>query len=355
VNVVRVPEFGDSDVLETVEREAPDPGPGEVRIAVEAAGVNFADVMQRRGLYPGGPEPTYVPGMEAAGTIDAVGEGVEHEVGDEREVDDSVDWGVGDRVVAMTGRGGYADYVVADADSLFEVPESLSFEEAAGFPVQFLTAHSALHEWGGLEEGERVLVHAAAGGVGTAAVQLASAAGAEVFGTASTDEKLELAERLGCDHPINYEETDFRGVVEEKTDGESEEPRSSNASGEGSDPRAGVDLVLDGVGGDTFSRSLDALSHFGRVVAYGAASGEPGRVETTRLLFENVSVIGFHLGQAMGRDPQRVLKAVPELRELLAAGDLEIVVGETFPLEDADEAHAAIENRETVGKVVLRP
>ena len=336
MNVVRVPEFGDSDVLETVEREAPDPGPGEVRIAVEAAGVNFADVMQRRGLYPGGPEPTYVPGMEAAGTIDAVGEGVEHEVGDEREVDDSVDWGVGDRVVAMTGRGGYADYVVADADSLFEVPESLSFEEAAGFPVQFLTAHSVLHEWGGLEEGERVLVHAAAGGVGTAAVQLASAAGAEVFGTASTDEKLELAARLGCDHPINYEETDFREVVTEKTDGEV------------------VDLVLDGVGGDTFGRSLDALSHFGRVVAYGAASGEPGRVETTRLLFENVSVIGFHLGQAMGRDPQRALKAVPELRELLASGDLEIVVGETFPLEDADEAHAAIENRETVGKVVLK-
>jgi NADPH2:quinone reductase len=341
MKVVRVPEFGDSDVLEVADRERPDPGPGEVRIAVEAAGVNFADVMQRRGHYHGGPEPTYVPGMEAAGTIDAVGEGVEREVGE--------------RVVATTGRGGYADYAVADADSLFAVPESLSFEEAAGFPVQFLTAHSALHEWGGLEEGERVLVHAAAGGVGTAAVQLASAAGAEVFGTASTDEKLELAERLGCDHPINYEETDFREVVEEKTDGESEEPRSSNASGEGSDPRAGVDLVLDGVGGDTFSRSLDALSHFGRVVAYGAASGEPGRVETTRLLFENVSVVGFHLGQALARDPQRVLTAVPELQEMLAGGDLEVVVGATFPLEDADEAHAAIENRETVGKVALRP
>lgn len=323
MNVVRVPEFGDSDVLEVTDRETPDPGPGEVRIAVEAAGINFADVMQRRGHYPGGPEPTYVPGMEAAGTIDAVGDGVEREVGQ--------------RVVAMTGRGGYADYAIADADSLFEVPESLSFEEAAGFPVQFLTAHSVLHEWGGLREGERVLVHAAAGGVGTAAVQLASAASAEVFGTASTDEKLELAERLGCDHPINYEETDFREVVDDETDGE------------------GVDLVLDGVGGDTFSRSLDVLSHFGRVVAYGAASGEPGRVETTRLLFENVSVIGFHLGQALARDPQRVLQAVPELREMLASGNLEIVVGETFPLEDADEAHAAIENRETVGKVVLKP
>jgi NADPH2:quinone reductase len=339
VNVVRVPEFGDSEVLEVTEREKPDPGPGEVRVAVEAAGVNFADVMQRRGHYPGGPEPTYVPGMEAAGTIDAVGEGVEREVGE--------------RVVAITGRGGYADDAIADADSLFGVPESLSLKEAAGFPVQFLTAHSVLHEWGGLKEGdgagtaaepkrasgraERVLVHAAAGGVGTAAVQLASAAGAEVFGTASTDEKLALAERLGCDHPINYEETDFAAEVDSLTDGD------------------GVDLVLDGVGGDTFSRSLDALSHFGRVVAYGAASGEPGRAETTQLLFENKSVIGFHLGQALARNPQRILKAVPELQEMLVGEDLEVIVGETFPLEDAAEAHAAIENRETVGKVVLQP
>ncbi|MFC4449946.1 quinone oxidoreductase family protein [Halorussus aquaticus] len=323
MRTVEVTEFGDSDVLELADAETPDPGPGEVRIEVEAAGVNFADIMQRRGHYVGGPEPTYVPGMEAAGTIDAVGEGVQREEGD--------------RVVAMTGRGAYADYALADADSLFEVPESMSFAEAAGFPVQFLTAHAVLHEWGELEEGERVLVHAAAGGVGTAAVQLASAAGAEVFGTASTDEKLELAERLGCDHPINYEEEGFREVVEAETDGE------------------GVDLVLDGVGGETFARSIDALSHFGRVVAYGAASGEPGEVDTTRLLFENKSVVGFHLGNSLQRDPKRILQSVPELQQMLASGQLEVVVGETFPLEDAAEAHTAIENRQTVGKVVLEP
>ncbi|WP_435178896.1 quinone oxidoreductase family protein [Halorussus sp. AFM4] len=320
---VEVTEFGGSDALDVTEAETPEPGPGQVRIKVEAAGVNFADIMQRRGHYVGGPDPTYVPGMEAAGAIDAVGDGVEYEEGD--------------RVVAMTGRGGYADYALADADSLFEVPEPMSFAEAAGFPVQFLTAHAVLHEWGKLEDGERVLVHAAAGGVGTAAVQLASAAGAEVFGTASTDEKLDLAERLGCDHPINYEESDFREVVADRTDDE------------------GVDLVLDGVGGETFARSIDALSHFGRVVAYGAASGEPGEVDTTRLLFENKSVLGFHLGNALQRDPQRILKAVPELQELLASGELEVVVGERFPLEAAAEAHEAIENRETVGKVVLEP
>ncbi|UPW00025.1 NADPH:quinone oxidoreductase family protein [Halorussus gelatinilyticus] len=320
---VEVTEFGGSDALEVTDAEKPEPGEGEVRIAVEAAGINFADIMQRRGHYVGGPEPTYVPGMEAAGTIDAVGDGVERDEGE--------------RVVAMTGQNAYAEYVLADAQSLFAMPEEMSFDEAAGFPVQFMTAHAVLHEWGELEEGERVLVHAAAGGVGTAAVQLASAAGAEVFGTASTDEKLRLAERLGCDHPINYEEEDFRDVVDAETDGE------------------GVDLVLDGVGGETFARSLDALSHFGRVVAYGAASGEPGEVETTRLLFENKSVEGFHLGNALQRDPQRVLEAVPELQQLLAAGELEVVVGERFPLEDAAAAHEAIENRETTGKVVLNP
>lgn len=323
MRTIEVTEFGNSDVLAVADAAKPGPGPGEVRIAVETAGVNFADVMQRRDHYVGGPEPPYVPGLEVAGTIDAVGEGVEREEGD--------------RVVAMIGRGGYAEYALADANSLFEIPDATSFAEAAGFPVQFLTAHSVLHEWGGLEAGERVLVHAAAGGVGTAAVQLASAADAEVFGTASTDEKLALAERLGCDYPINYEERDFRSVVDDETDGD------------------GVDLVLDGVGGETFARSLDALSHFGRVVAYGAASGVPGEVETTRLLFENKSVIGFHLGNALQHDPGRVLKTVPELQRLLASGELEVVVGKRFPLEDAADAHAAIENRETVGKVVLEP
>ncbi|WP_336037360.1 quinone oxidoreductase family protein [Halobacterium yunchengense] len=323
MHAIEVTEFGSDDVLERVERDRPEPGPGEVRIDVAAVGVNFADVMQRRGHYHGGPEPPYVPGMEAAGVVDAVGEGADAEVGD--------------RVVAMLDGGAYAEYVTAPAFALFDVPEGTSFREAAGFPVQFLTAHHCLHEWGGLEADERVLVHAAAGGVGTAAVQLAALAGAEVFGTASTTEKLDLAERLGCDHPIDYTEDDFAEVVDGLTDGD------------------GVDLVLDGVGGDTFRKSVDALSHFGRVVAYGAASGEPGTVDTATLLFGNKSVEGFHLGEAMRRDPERVYAAVPELSALLAEGDLEVVVGQTFDLADAAAAHRALENRETTGKVVLEP
>jgi NADPH2:quinone reductase len=323
MDAIEVQSFGDADEIQVVEREVPEPGAGEVRIAVEAAGVNFADIMQRRGHYQGGPEPPYTPGMEVAGVIDAVGEGVEREEGE--------------RVVAMLGGDGYAEYAVASAQGLFDLPAEMSAAEAAGFPVQFLTAHNCLHEWGHLEEGERVLVHAAAGGVGTAAVQLAREAGAEVFGTASTAEKLDTAAALGCDHPINYVEEDFVERIDDLTDGE------------------GVDLVLDGVGGETTARSLDALAHFGRMVSYGAASGTPGRPSTADLLFGNKTVIGYHLGQGIQRDPMRVLGAVPSLTELLAAGTLEVQVGHTFDLTAAADAHRAIEGRETSGKVVLEP
>jgi NADPH:quinone reductase len=323
MKAIEVTEYGDSDELETVDRDVPEPDAGEVRIEIEAAGINFADVMQRRGVYPGGPEAPYVPGMEAAGTIDATGEGV--------------DLDEGDRVVAMLDRGGYAEYATANAQMLFPIPEGMSFEEAAGFPVQFLTAHSCLFEWGELEEGESVLIQAAAGGVGTAAVQLASNAGAEVFGTASSEEKLELAAELGCDHPIQYTETDFRETVDEGTDGE------------------GVDLVLESVGGDVFERSLDAMAHFGRMVTFGVASGEPASAENRRLLFENKSVRGFHLGQAAMHDPSRIMQAVPELTEGLASGELEVIVGESFPLEEAADAHRYIEDRKSSGKVLLKP
>jgi NADPH2:quinone reductase len=322
MEAIEVTDFGDRSSLTTTEREGPEPGPGEVRIAVEAIGVNFADIMQRRGHYPGGPQPPYVPGMEAAGTIDAVGEGVDREVGE--------------RVVAMTNDA-YAEFSTASVDALFDVPEGMAFEEAAGFPVQFLTAHNTLFEWGGLTEGESVLIHAAAGGVGTAATQLASRAGATVLGTASSQEKLDLASELGCDQPIQYTETDFAEAVDDHTDG------------------AGVDLVLDGVGGETTQRSLECLTDFGRMTVYGAASGEPGRPDTGTLLFNNQTLLGYHLGQAIEHTPQRVLGAVPDLTEALTAGELEVIVGETFSLSDVKEAHAHVENRESTGKVVLVP
>lgn len=323
MKAVTVSSFGESDVLETTERDVPEPGAGEVRVEVRAAGINFADIMQRRGEYPGGPQPPYVPGMEVAGVVDAVADGVGREVGD--------------AVMGFAESGGYAEFAIADAAGLFDVPEAMSFAEAAGFPVQYLTAHNCLFEWGDLTEDESVLVHAAAGGVGTAAVQLADATGATVFGTASTTEKLDLASDLGCDHAIQYTEEDFVERVDRITDGD------------------GVDLVLDGIGGETTTESLKALSHFGRMVSFGAASGEPGRPNTSDLLFNNHTIIGYHLGQAMVRDPTRVLQAVPSLTDKLASGDLAVVVGREFDLEDAAAAHRHIETRESSGKVVLRP
>jgi len=323
MRAIEITEFGDADTLELAETDAPEPREGQVRIDVKAAGINFADIMQRRGHYQGGPEPPYTPGMEVAGVVDAVGDGVGREVGDE--------------VVSLVNGGGYADYAVADARGLLDIPGEMSFEEAAGFPVQWLTAHNCLHEWGGLEEGESVLIHAAAGGVGSAAVQLADEAGAEVFGTASTPEKLSMAEDLGMDHAIQYTEEDFVDRVNDLTDGE------------------GVDLVLDGIGGETSDDSLDALTDFGRMVSYGAAAGEPGRPNTADLLFGNKTVIGYHLGRAIEQQPMKVMGAVPELTQLLGDGTLEVQVGHTFDLEDAADAHRFIEDRKSSGKVVLQP
>ena len=319
---VRVTGHGGRERLEIEEREKPEPGQGELRIEVRAAGINFADIMQRRGDYHGGPTPPYTPGMEVAGVVDAVGEGVGREPGEE--------------VVAMVDGGGYAEYALADATGVFDVPEGFSFEEAAGFPVQFLTAHNCLHGWGRLEEAEAVLIHAAAGGVGTAAVQLAREAGAEIFGTASTAEKLSKAESLGCDHPINYVEEDFVEVVDRETD-------------------HGVDLVLDSVGGETTSRSLEALRHFGRMVVFGAASGEPGRLRTDNVLFANQEILGYHLGHALRQQPMRVMEAVPDLVQHLETGTLEVQLDRTFTLDAVRDAHAYIENRESMGKVVLKP
>lgn len=323
MQTVVVPEYGGADVLNVAEEDRPEPREGEVLIEIRAAGVNFADIMQRRGDYHGGPEPPYTPGMEVAGVISAVGENVD------REVDE--------RVASLTSDGGYAEYTSVGSRGLLEIPGDLSFEEAAGFPVQWLTAHNCLYEWGGLNTDETVLIHAAAGGVGSAAVQLARENGATVIGTASTPEKLSMIDRIGADHGIQYTEEDFVDRIEEITEGE------------------GVDLVLDGVGGGTTDASLDALSSFGRMVSYGAASGEPGRPNTADLLFGNKRVIGYHLGRAIGAVPEKVMGAIPRLTELLGSGTLEVQLGRSFDLAEAAEAHQFIEERKSTGKVVLVP
>ncbi|WP_227378173.1 quinone oxidoreductase family protein [Haladaptatus halobius] len=323
MRAVEASEYGGINALDIVERDIPDPREGQIRVEVRAAGINFADILQRRGAYPGGPTPPFIVGMEIAGVVDAVGEGV--------------DYSIGDRVAGLLNKGGYAEYAIAHSSVLFEIPDSMSFEEAAGFPVQYLTAHNCLHDRGELQENERVLIHAAGGGVGGAAVQLARESGAKVFGTASTREKLEMAERLGCDYPINYTGEDFVDRVNAVTEGE------------------GVDLILDGVGNGISERSVDALAPFGRMVSYGTASGEPGKPSTEKLLFDNARIIGFHLAQSLQQSPGRVLSAVPELTGMLADGRLEVQVEHIFNFKEVRSAHELMEDRKSKGKVVLLP
>lgn len=340
MRVVEVPEYGGSDVLRAAERERPTPGPGELMIETSAVGVNFADIKRRRGASHRSPDPPFVPGLEAAGEVVAVGgdggtrSASDRASGRSRRAD--VGYAVGDRVAVFVGAGGYAEYVLADVGSVFALPDPMSFEEGAAFPVQYITAHNCLHEWGGLEEGESVLIHAAAGGVGSAAVQIAAAAGAEVFATASTAEKLEHASRLGADHCVNYARTDVAAELDRLTD-------------------EGVDLVVDGVGGEAFAAAQAAIAPFGRIVVIGSASGTEGRPDPSWLRVRNASVIGYHLGTAMERVPERVRSAVDGLYELLEDGRLEIVIGETFGLKEAARAHDLVESRESTGKVLLLP
>lgn len=326
MRVIEVSEYGSPTVLQAVDRPQPHPSHHELRIEVVATGVNFADVMHRRGTYPEGPATPYVPGFEVAGIVDAVGAGVER-------------FAVGDRVVSYveSGTGGYAEYALSRPMHTFCVPEALPLREAVAVPIQFLTAHNCLFEWGDLDAGDRVLIHAAAGGVGTAAVQLAREAGADVFGTASTDTKLDRIRTLGCDHCINYEETSFVDAITHRTDGD------------------GINLVLDGVGGDVHHNSLKVLAPFGRLVAYGVASGEGTQLNPSGLLTKNLQVFGYHYGGALADAHDRVLGPADGILQHLSSGRIEAVIGDTFRLEKAAMAHRRLETRRTVGKIVLHP
>lgn len=324
MKAIRVEEFGDPSVLKLVEIERPAPGDGEVLIEVKSAGVNYADTMRRRNQYLEETPLPFVPGSEVAGEVAEVGAGVE----DAQE---------GDRIVTLLGIGGYAGYAVAPAQNLIPVPDGMDFDEAAAIPLQGLTAYHVLRTSGMLEEGESVLVHAAAGGVGTLAVQIAKLMGASpVVATASTQEKLDLAKEFGADVLINYSEEDWPEKVREATDG------------------AGADVILEMIGGDFVQKNLECLAAFGRMVVYGAASGERGSLVPMDLMHENQVVAGFYLPQIMGR-PELFGPSLEEILGWISSGDLKLTIGTRYPLEEASEAHEALEGRQTSGKIVLNP
>ena len=314
MRAVQVKGFGGVDQLELVELPDPQPQPGQLRIRVEASGLNYADVMQREGLYPGGPKPPFIPGLEAAGVVEA---------GDSLPA--------GSRVMAMSGSGCHAEQVCVSSSACIPFPDSMSFVEAAAFPVQYLTAYHALTTCGRATAGQTVLIHAAAGGVGTAAVQIAKLLGLHVIGTASSEEKRRRVLDLGADRAFSYEEFD------EKLTGK-------NAP----------NLILEMVGGQIFERSLAILPSLGTLVVYGAASKQVQSVDTLKLLFSSHAVVGLHLNAIFER-PQLLGESFKQLLSWIEQGKLKMQVGHVLPLAEIREAHELISSRGSYGKIVLVP
>jgi NADPH:quinone reductase-like Zn-dependent oxidoreductase len=330
-----IPRHGDPGVFEMRESPDPVPGEGQVRIRVRAAGINFADILARIGLYPDAPKPPVVVGYEVAGVVDAVGQSVTnpHE---------------GDRVVALTRFGGYADCVIVPASQVYQFPDRLSDAEAAAVPVTYLTGALALYRMAALRSGETVLVHNAGGGLGVAATQLARLRRATVIGTASAG-KHDALRSFGVEHAIDYRTRDVEAEVRRLTKGR------------------GVDVILDSIGGRSFGASYRMLAPLGRLVMLGLSSISGEKRSTWRVLrswwamksFDPLSLInrsrgvfGLHVGHLW--EERGELRPLMDLMMTeLSAGRLEPIVARTFPLERVADAHRFIQNRSNIGKVVL--
>lgn len=323
MKAIQIERFGGPEVLQRTELPIPEIGEDQVLIKVEAIGVNFADILTREGRYHiSSPLPAVI-GFEVAGTVAKLGKSI-HGL---RE---------GDPVVSFC-IGGYAEYAIGEAKLTYPMPQHLSWKEGAAFLIVFLTAYHTLKTAGRLQKGETVLIHAAAGGVGTAAVQLAKVWGAKVIGTASHEKKLDLIWSLGADAAINYAETDFTQAVQELTGGK------------------GVDVVLECIGGEVFTKSLGTLAPLGRLVAFGMTSGTTGVVEARKLQMANRTVAGISIGRLRVQDPALLRSSYYELKGLAEAKKVHPVIGRIFPLEEAATAHEFISSRGSSGKVLLKP
>jgi NADPH2:quinone reductase len=322
VKAIRVSEHGGPEALRQVELPDPDPGPGQVRVRVRAVGVNFIDVYHRTGLYP--LSLPFVPGLEGAGTVEAVGEGVRA-------------LAVGDEVAWAGVPGSYADVAIAPEGRLVRVPDGLHPEAAAAAMLQGMTAHYLVRSVYPLGPGDGCIVHAAAGGVGLLLVQLAKRAGARVFATVSTPEKADLARAAGADRVILYESEDFQAVVQEATGG------------------AGVQVVYDSVGRTTWEKSLGSLARCGMLVLYGQSSGSVPPIDPQRLakggsLFLTRPSLFDYVA-----DRSTLERRAADVLGAVARGELTLRIAATFPLAAAHAAHAALEGRLTAGKVLLLP
>jgi NADPH:quinone reductase len=314
---------GGPEVLALGEAPKPEPRAGWVLIKNHAIGVNFADTRFRQGTYTVKPKLPDIPGMEVAGVIEAVGDGV-------------TNVRPGARVAAFTSRA-YAEYCVSPAFMAIPLPDSVSFVDGAAFLIQTLTAYHALHTMDTTGPGKTVLVHAAAGGVGLMAVQLAKVAGARVFGTVSNDAKAALAKEAGADAIINYVKEKFADVILKSTGDR------------------GVDLILDAVGKPTFEEGLRCLAPFGNIVLYGRAGGAPDPLNLSVLSPKSQKVCALSLPTLTRNFPDKTLESAQRCYALMREGRLKLYISRTYPLAQAAEAHRHMESRESTGKLILLP
>ncbi|MFQ5741817.1 MAG: zinc-binding alcohol dehydrogenase family protein [Acidobacteriota bacterium] len=327
MKAIQISETGGPEVLDYVELETPTPGAGQVLVRTESISINFADVLIRRGLYPMMPPLPAVPGFEASGVVEVIGDAV-------TPVE------VGQRVSFM-GNGCYAEYVLVDAAALIPIPDVLDSDTAAAFPINYLTAYHMMHTMAKLEEGQSILSYAAVGGVGIAVIQLAKLAGFKVIGLTSSDEKIARARELGIDHIVNYKTQNVVETVRELTRGK------------------GVELILDSVAGPAFHNNFEMLAPLGQVIWYGLAAGPPPEnlLRPLRTHFgKGVGVRTFHLFYSIAEPfPQLMAESIQTLVRYLVEKKVRPVIHDRIPLKEATQAHRLLESQKTVGKLILKP
>ncbi|MCB1175125.1 MAG: NADPH:quinone oxidoreductase family protein [Leptospiraceae bacterium] len=301
----------------------PEPAADELLIRVEACGMNFPDILLIAGKYQARPKRPFAPGAEVAGTIEKAG------------ADASASFAIGQRVVAVSMIGGYAQFAVVKATQCWQLPDNMPFTEAAGMMVTYQSSWFAVVERGQTKAGETLLVHAAAGGIGTAAVQIGKALGARVIGTASSAEKLELVRQEGADEVVSYLDAGWHGKIRKEL--------------------GGADVVIDPVGGDIFAGSLKCINFNGRLVIVGFTSGEIQQIPANLLLIKNVSAVGLHWNIYLADHPAKIKACTDQLFDWYAAGKIRPVVDREIPMQTAREALVEIGSRKSKGKYVLCP
>ena len=322
MHAIRIHEYGGPEVLRYEEVSTDEPGAGEARVRIEAAGLNYIDVYHRTGLYPSANMP-FTPGREGAGVVEAVGPGV-------------TEVSVGDRVAYATHQGSYTEVALVPSEALVPLPDSIDTQSAAAAILQGIAAHYLTRSTYPLSTSDTALVHAAAGGVGLLLIQMAKMLGARVLGTVSTPEKAQLAKEAGADEVILYTQTDFEAEVKRLTDGQ------------------GVDVVYDSIAKTTFDKSLNSLRPRGYLVLFGQSSGTAAPLDLSRLSSGSLFVTRPMLTH-YAADREELMERTGDLFEWIAAGTLKLRIDRTFPLQDVADAHRALEGRQTTGKVLLIP